>query len=130
MGKGAKERLIRPDPGVLSRLRAYLGMFPTGPIWLSQHRGQPLSAHQIRKILYEVADRAKVVGVHPHRFRSTFATAYIDQHGDIQALQGVLGHESIETTARYSEYTRLKRGLEQTSTLDLMRRLNPAGVAG
>lgn len=120
-GKGDKQRLVAPRTDVLNRLRAYLGMFPSGPIWLSKVQCRPLSAHQIRKILYEIASEAKIEDVHPHRLRASFATAFIDQFGDIQALQGVMGHESIETTAKYSEYTRQKRGLDQ------MRRLNLNG---
>lgn len=112
-GKGDKERRIAPNPDVLRRLRAFLGMFPTGPIWLAKVSHKPLSGHQIRKILYDVANKAHVDGVHPHRFRSFFATEYIGQFADIQALQGMMGHESIQTTARYSEYTRERRGLEQ-----------------
>lgn len=116
-GKGNKERLIAPSPDVLGRLHSYCGMFPTGPLWLSKRRQQPLSAQQIRKIIYGIAERAKIDGVHPHRFRSTFATEYIEQFGDIQALQGVMGHDSIETTSRYSEWTRERRGLEQMKKL-------------
>lgn len=120
VGKGDKERRIAPNPEVLGRLHAYCGMFPEGPLWLSKRQGNQLSAHQIRKILYDLAERAHLKGVHPHRLRSFFATKYIEQFADIQALQGVLGHNSIETTARYSEYTRARRGLEQTKMLRLV----------
>lgn len=119
-GKGDKERLVAPRMDVLNRLRAFLGMFPAGAIWLSQQNQSPLAAHQIRKILYRIASEAKIEDVHPHRLRASFATAYIDQHGDIQALQGVMGHESIETTSRYTEYTKQKRGLEQMRRLDFL----------
>ena len=112
-GKGDKERLVAPNPDVLNRLHAFMGMFPAGPVWLSQRSHKPLSAHQIRKIVYDIAERAKLQGIHPHRLRSYFATQYIEQFADIQALQGVMGHESIETTARYSETTRQRRGLDQ-----------------
>lgn len=122
-GKGSKQREVTPAPEVLGRLRAYVGMFPQGPLWLSKRAGTQLSAQQLRKILYELGDRAGVEGVHPHRFRSSFATAFIDQHGDIQALQGVLGHSSIETTSRYSESSKMKRAHEQTRTLTLVSRL-------
>jgi len=113
VGKGDKERRLAPNPDVLRRLHAYLGMFPSGPVWISKKREAPLSAHQIRKIIYSIAARARVDGVHPHRFRSFFGTNYIRQFGDIQALQGVMGHESIETTARYTEWTKEQRGLDQ-----------------
>ena len=116
-GKGDKERRLAPDPEVLNRLHAFCGMFPSGSIWKAKRSHQALSAHQIRKVLYDLAERAKLEDVHPHRFRALFATQYVEQFADIQALQGVLGHESIETTARYSEYTRERRGLEQMRSL-------------
>lgn len=115
-GKGNKQRKLAPQMDVINRLHAFVGMFPSGPLWISRWE-RPLAAHQIRKLLYNVAKKAGVESVHPHRFRAFFATIYIEQFADIQALQGVMGHESIETTARYSEWTREQRGLDQ------MRRL-------
>ena len=112
-GKGDKERIVAPNPDVLNRLHAFVGMFPAGPVWLSQRSRKPLSAHQIRKVVYDIAGRAKLQGIHPHRLRSYFATQYIEQFADIQALQGVMGHESLETTALYSQSTQQRRGLEQ-----------------
>ena len=44
---------------------------------------------------------------------------FIEQFADIQALQGVMGHTSIETTARYSQYTRERRGLRQMQQFTL-----------
>lgn len=111
-GKGDKERWIVLNPDLLGRLKAFYGLFPSGPMWLSQQNKTPLAAHQIRKLIYGIARQAEVTHVHPHRFRATFATEFIDRFKDIQALQGLLGHESIETTARYSEFTRQKRGLD------------------
>lgn len=116
-GKGDKDRRIAPKAEVLNRLHAFCGMFPVGPIWVSQWR-RPLVSHQIRKIIYAIAAKAGVENVHPHRFRAFFATQYIDRFADIQALQGVMGHQSIETTSRYSEWTREKRGLTQMRELD------------
>jgi site-specific recombinase XerD len=111
-GKGDKERLITPNPDILRRLHAFLGMFPSGPIWLSRFDRQ-LSAHQIRKILYTIAARARVENFHPHRARAFYATQSIKQFGDIQALQRMMGHASIETTARYTYFTRDERGQDQ-----------------
>lgn len=117
LGKGDKERLVAPKTELIGRLRAFGGMFATGPIWVSKRVHRPLSPHQIRKILYEIAERAKVQGVHPHRFRSMFATKYVEVFKDIDSLQDMMGHESITTTARYTQFTRQQRGLDQ------MRRL-------
>ena len=120
-GTGNKQRLVAPPRDTLGRLHAYVGMFPEGAIWLSQKGGNPLSGHQIRKIIYEIGKRAGVDEVHPHRFRSAFATQYLQQFRDIQALQGVLGYESIETTAVYPAWIKERRGL------DFMRQMDFAG---
>lgn len=61
--------------------------------------------------------------MHPHRLRSYFATEYIEEFKDIQALSHVMGHTSVETTQRYSQSTRERRGKEQT------QRFNPVGRA-
>lgn len=122
-GKGDKERAIPVPPLVLERLRLFLGLMPCGPVWLSLRRRRPMSGHQIRKVLYAIAERAGVREVHPHRMRSTFATAYLDQHADIQALQSVMGHSSIETTARYTETSQLRRAREQMRGLEIAGRL-------
>lgn len=115
-GKGDKERLVAPPLNVLERLHAFVGMFPVGSIWRS-YRNWPLKENDLRKIIYAIALRAKVDDVHPHRFRATFATEFLERYPDIQALQAVLGHESIETTARYTEWTRNRRGLEHMRKL-------------
>lgn len=123
VGKGSKQREIAIPSQVLGRIRAHLGMFYTGPLWISHFQKQALSGQQIRKLLYGIAASVGVKGAHPHRFRATFATEYLGQHADIHALQGVMGHESIETTAKYAEYTKLQRGMEQTRRLNLSARL-------
>ena len=122
-GKGDKERRIAPNPEVMGRLHSFMGMFPEGPVWLSRHASNPLSAHSIRKVIYGIAARAKLENIHPHRFRSMFGTNFIEQMGDLQALQGAMGHASPLTTARYTQWTKERRQLEQMRSLDLGDRL-------
>jgi site-specific recombinase XerD len=113
--------MVIPPKDIIGRLHAFAGMFPSGPLWVS-HWGRALSGQQLRKIIYGIAAEAKLEGVHPHRFRAFYATQYIEQFKDIQALQGVLGHTSIETTSRYSQWTREARGAAQ------MQRFTVAGA--
>lgn len=113
-GKGSKQRWVGLPSQAIQVLAPFL-LGATGPIWHTRE-GRPLSVKRAQRNLEEIARRAHV-RAHWHRLRTTFAVDFIEQCHDIQALQGVMGHESIETTARYAEYTKMKRGL------DYMRRL-------
>jgi integrase len=55
----------------------------------------------IYKIVERVAERAKIEGAHPHKFRSTFLTRLLQSGCDIANVQALAGHKSIKTTQRY-----------------------------
>jgi integrase len=55
----------------------------------------------VYKIVERVANRAKIKGAHPHKFRSTFLTRLLQSGCDIANVQALAGHKSIKTTQRY-----------------------------
>lgn len=71
----------------------------------------------IYKIVERVAERAKIEGAHPHKFRSTFLTRLLQSGCDIANVQALAGHKSIKTTQRYlGVSTQLRR--EAVNRLD------------
>jgi hypothetical protein len=53
----------------------------------------------------QVATRAGVHGVHPHRLRHTAAVTFLRAGGDAFALQRILGHSTLAMTRNYVALT-------------------------
>lgn len=102
-GKGARERMTFITPVALSHLEKYLNERPekneTALFCNKDH--SRLRSGGIRHILNEIAARAGVNHVHPHRFRRTFATFLAKRGMDVREIQKLLGHKNLNTTMLY-----------------------------
>ena len=54
-----------------------------------------------RTRLNDIADRAGVVGFHPHRLRDTFAVELLNAGVSMEDVSALLGHSDVATTERY-----------------------------
>lgn len=101
-GKGDKERITYINPVAMNHLKIYLDSRPEKGSHLFYNKNHlPLDAGGVRFILNQIAARASVSNVHPHRFRRTFATGLARRGMDLQEIQRLLGHTDINTTMRY-----------------------------
>lgn len=103
LGKGGKTRNV-PLPEAAKRvLTAFLRReSPSGALFEGT-RG-PVSAQSARAALHSVLT-GELSHVVPHQLRHTYATRLSDRGGDLRHVQVLLGHESINTTARYTHPT-------------------------
>jgi site-specific recombinase XerD len=128
--KGRKDRNVMLSAEMLDLLRQWWKVRPSRhdagtPMqerWLfpGAKRGQTMSTRQLNRLFHQAADAAGIrKGVTLHALRHSFATHLLEHGTDIRKIQAVLGHDKLDTTARYTRVaTGMIAGIE--SPLDLL----------
>jgi integrase/recombinase XerD len=111
--KGRKDRNVMLSPEMLDLLRQWWkvrpsrndagvppqerGLFPS-----RKTAGRAITTRHLNRLFHEAADAAGIrKHVTVHTLRHSFATHLLDGGTDIRKIQVLLGHEKLETTARY-----------------------------
>ncbi len=128
--KGRKDRHVMLSPEMLGLLREWWKARPTRwdagvppeERWLFPGRrpGKPMTTRQLSRLFHETADAAGIKKrVTLHALRHSFATHLLEGDTDIRIIQALLGHDKLDTTARY---TRVATGMIASieSPLDLL----------
>jgi len=127
--KGRKDRNVMLSPETLDLLRQWWkarrdhdATTPLQERWLFPGRrpGKPMTTRQLSRLFHEAADAAGIKkGVTLHALRHSFATHLLERGTDIRIIQALLGHDKLDTTARY---TRVATGMiaNVESPLDLL----------
>ena len=101
-GKGGKDRVTYINAIAAYYLKFYLaGREDTCPMLFCNYKGEKLTPGGVREVFRRLGEAAEVDNVHPHRFRRTFATGLAKRGMQVQYLQKLLGHTSIDTTMEY-----------------------------
>ena len=102
LGKGNKERTVFIDDVTAMLLQRYLSERTDSSEALFAGKGTGrMTPGGIRARLHNIADKADIANVHPHRFRRTLATNLIDRGMKIQEVASILGHDKLDTTMKY-----------------------------
>jgi site-specific recombinase XerD len=131
--KGRKDRNVMLSPEMLDLLRQWWKARPSRydagtPLqerWLFPSRktaGKPMTTRQLSRLFHEAAEAAGIKkSVTLHVLRHSFATHLLERGTDIRIIQALLGHDKLDTTARY---TRVATGMiaKIESPLDLLAR--------
>ena len=102
-GKGCKDRFVMLSKALLTILRAYWkDKKPTGWLFPGKGHGEHLTTRMVQHAC-DIARRAARIKktVTPHTLRHSFATHLLEGGSDIRTIQALLGHKSLQTTARY-----------------------------
>nr|VVV04014.1 Tyrosine recombinase XerD [Aliivibrio wodanis] len=112
-GKGGKDRLVPLPEKTLHALRAHWAshkhpklIFPG----LGGNIDKPMDRGGIQKAMKLILKDCGIQKmISPHSLRHCFATHLLEQGLDLRSLQTLLGHASLNTTARYTQMTPLKQ---------------------
>ena len=104
-GKGAKDRTVMLSPQLLAILRIYWRLArPREWLFPGRDESKPIDVqvlHAACRSATKAAGLAKRVTV--HTLRHSFATHLLESGVDIRIIQVLLGHNSLSTTARYTQ---------------------------
>lgn len=109
MGKGRKERIVPVLPVVEKTIEAYVSGAPIAwekqtPLFMGE-RGKRLHQGVAQKRL---RDLRRALGLPetltPHALRHSFATHIMAAGVNLRVIQELLGHASVTTTQRYTDY--------------------------
>lgn len=125
LGKGAKDRDTVLPPGLLAELRAYW-RHNRPDVWLFPRRdgASPLTVWQAQHFFYDAKRRAGITkrgGI--HGLRHACATHWLEAGVPLPTIQRLLGHRSLQATARYLHLAQVA-GIAPGSPLDLIDRLD------
>jgi integrase/recombinase XerD len=123
-GKGDRPREAKLSPVLYASLRAYWASErpPLPYLFASRRTGRPPQQQTVCRALALAAEQAGITKrVHPHVLRHSFATHLLDAGKDVRVIQVMLGHESLQTTMRYTRVSN-KLMRETPSPLDLLPR--------
>ncbi|MDO8942477.1 MAG: site-specific integrase [Desulfobacterales bacterium] len=107
-GKGNRPRLAALSPRLLTILRAYYrAVRPPNP-WLfpSWRSDAHITQGSVQRACRDAVEQSGLTKrVSPHSLRHSFATHLLESGEDIRVIQALLGHQRIETSARYATVT-------------------------
>jgi integrase/recombinase XerC len=120
-GKGRKDRLVPLGEQARTAILAWLALRPrlapsgaaggaersgivdpSSDALFVNARGGRVTARSVRRFLDAHAQTAGVPKTHPHALRHSYATHLLGSGADLRAIQELLGHASLKTTARYA----------------------------
>lgn len=99
-GKGDKARYVYIGESTRRALWRYLAGRTVGPLFATRTNTH-LDRSELRKLIERLGRRANVRHANAHRFRHTFAVAFLRNGGNVFALKEILGHATLDTIKIY-----------------------------
>lgn len=105
-GKGDKFRIVPFNYDIIESLNTWLkfrgDVGENEPLFISE-RNSRISTRSIHRLVVKYAKKASLRDVSPHTLRHTFCKNLIDKGIGLERVAYLAGHESLETTRRYTQ---------------------------
>ena len=126
-GKGDKDRVVLLPARLLDALRESWKKYrPKRYLIEGKHAGHAVAATSIQRSFHAACKKAGILKpVTPRSFRHAFATHLVENGTRLQAVQALLGHQSLNTTTIYVRLAKNWLG-EVKSPLDDLKPQPPA----
>jgi site-specific recombinase XerD len=120
-GKGRKDRYVMLSAKLLPALRAYWDQYrPKSFLFPGAKPETAVSQTTLSNALHKAVTATGLTKrITPHSLRHAFATHLLEKGTDIRVIQVLLGHGSLNSTARYTQVSRRHLATVQ-SPLDLL----------
>jgi site-specific recombinase XerD len=128
-GKGRKDRVAFIGPTTTRALKAWLARHPVPSLetfLFTDRQARPLQHRHFVQILHRLSTKAGLASrrrLHPHSLRHFAATSWLRGGVGLDEVRRLLGHESLNTTLRYSNLVGadLQQAHKQASALERLR---------
>jgi len=104
-GKGSKDRIVPITGDCCKLVISYLAAFHREEedyLFATLRAGEQYTTWALRRLIKKVVSAAGIKKkISPHTFRHSLATNLSARGADIQTIQAILGHSSIQTTMMY-----------------------------
>lgn len=110
-GKGNKQRVVPLGINTRRMLMRYMARRPaiaeTEYVFIMSDLN-PITISTVKQLFRKLKKKSGIERIRAHLLRHTFATRYLENGGDMYALQQILGHTSLEMVKRYVHTTHKK----------------------
>ena len=108
-GKGKKDRMVPLSKVLLQTLREYFSIFRPKEYLFEGEKGGHYSTRSAQKVLHEAKRKAGIKKIGSiHSLRHSYATHLLEGGTDVRYIQSFLGHNSLNTTMRYTQVSKIK----------------------
>lgn len=104
VGKSKEPRVCFITENIERKIRCYLAMRTDNnrALFVDSNTGERMKSRNVQRVFRRVSKSSSVSACTPHTMRHSFATYMVEGGVDIRFVAAMLGHQSLQTTQKYT----------------------------